>query len=88
MDKVVITIRKYRADASIVNGQLEEKNQRTISTYEETKSLLNVADPGAFKQKFIEDMGRTVYNRNRTAERKAFEQKSKTIEKLIISNIK
>lgn len=88
MDKVIIYVRRYKAALDFVGGKMVEKSQTTLEQYTEVRSLLNVEDPGTFKQKFIEEMGSKVYNRNRLAEQKAMRTKAKFIEKLIIYNIK
>jgi len=87
MDKVTIHIKEYTADILIIENKIIEKNQRTKGTYTKVRSLLNVEDPGSFKQRFIEDMGREIYNQNRNAEIRAIEKRSMTIDKLLIFKI-
>jgi len=87
-DQVTLTIRKYRAQIKILGDKIvSESRQQTLNEYKEYKSLYGVSDPTEVRGKFIEEMGRKIYNQNRSAELKAVREKSLTIEKLLIVNI-
>lgn len=89
MDKITIHIRRYVADLDFIGGKMVEKNARSKANYTETKSMMNVApeDISTERNKFIEKIGSSIYNRNRSAEIKAERNKARTIEKLVVFKI-
>ncbi len=84
---ITIHIRRYRAKIHILNDKVMEESQQSISSYTETKDTTNVSDMPSFRQQFIEEMGKKIYNQNRLAELKAVRERASSIEKVVIYNI-
>ena len=84
---IKIYLRRYSADIQIINDKIIETNQRTESQYTEDRSTMGVDDINDFRQKFIEEIGRKVYNQNRNAELKAVRTKAKKITKVIVYKV-